>query len=469
MTYKEFRHTYGLILIACFIGILSTLGLAAQQRKVLSGSSEIVTPPSLEASADALIGRWNQGYSTNLPGDTTCGSYRRNAPQTTSEMLYRDRIFRLPTAMNIPLNGQVRNGIEIFLTRKKTLISAMLSLGDYYFPIIETILDKYKLPLELKYLIIVESGMNPTAVSPAGAAGLWQFMAPTAKAYGLTINSLVDERLDLEKSTDAAARYLRDLYQVYHDWFMAMAAYNCGLGNLNRAVYRAGGRTDYWSVYPFLPRETQGYVPLFIGAFYAMNYHADYQICPKNVSLPLATDTLTIRHSLSIRELSEAAEVSQSLFQLLNPQYKKGTVPGHISPCVIRLPMKAINRLDRRLEELYENVEKVRLGKMTVAASELSAGEGESAEEKALEPAEPIAPSAKTSTYTIRKGDTLAGIAKKHGITMDQLMKANRIKSTQYKLLPGKKLTIPLKGGSSKVTKTKTTRKSKKKSRRRRR
>lgn len=469
MTYKEIRHTYGLILIACFIGILSTLGLAAQQRKVLSGSSEIVTPPSLEASADALIGRWNQGYSTNLPGDTTCGSYRRNAPQTTSEMLYRDRIFRLPTAMNIPLNGQVRNGIEIFLTRKKTLISAMLSLGDYYFPIIETILDKYKLPLELKYLIIVESGMNPTAVSPAGAAGLWQFMAPTAKAYGLTINSLVDERLDLEKSTDAAARYLRDLYQVYHDWFMAMAAYNCGLGNLNRAVYRAGGRTDYWSVYPFLPRETQGYVPLFIGAFYAMNYHADYQICPKNVSLPLATDTLIIRHSLSIRELSEAAEVSQSLFQLLNPQYKKGTVPGHISPCVIRLPMKAINRLDRRLEELYENVEKVRLGKMTVAASELSTGEGESAEEKALEPAEPIAPSAKTSTYTIRKGDTLAGIAKKHGITMDQLMKANRIKSTQYKLLPGKKLTIPLKGGSSKVTKTKTTRKSKKKSRRRRR
>lgn len=286
MTYKEFCHTYGLILIVSFIGILSTLDLSAQQRKVLSGSSEIVTPPSLEADADALIAKWNQGYSTNLPADTTCGAIRRNVPQKTPEMLYRERIFRLPTAMNIPLNQQVRNGIEIFLTRKKTLISAMLSLGDYYFPTIEAILDKYKLPLELKYLIIVESGMNPTAVSPAGAAGLWQFMAPTAKAYGLTINSLLDERLDLEKSTDAAARYLRDLYQVYHDWFMAMAAYNCGLGNLNRAVYRAGGRTDYWSVYPYLPRETQGYVPLFIGAFYAMHYHADYQICPKNVSLP---------------------------------------------------------------------------------------------------------------------------------------------------------------------------------------
>ena len=469
MTYKEFCHTYGLILIVSFIGIFSTLDLSAQQRKVLSGSSEIVTPPSLEADADALIGKWNQGYSTNLPADTTCGAIRRNVPQKTPEMLYRERIFRLPTAMNIPLNQQVRNGIEIFLTRKKALISAMLSLGDYYFPTIEAILDKYKLPLELKYLIIVESGMNPTAVSPAGAAGLWQFMAPTAKAYGLTINSLLDERLDLEKSTDAAARYLRDLYQVYHDWFMAMAAYNCGLGNLNRAVYRAGGRTDYWSVYPYLPRETQGYVPLFIGAFYAMHYHADYQICPKNVSLPLATDTLLIRHSLSIRELSEAAEVSQSLFKLLNPQYKQGTVPGHISPCSIRLPMKAINRLDRRLEELYQNVEKVRLGKMTSSSTELLVSDGEGKEGETTEVDKPLVAFAKTTTYTIRKGDTLAGIAKKHGITMDQLMQANNIKNTRYNLVPGKKLTIPAKETSSKVTKTKATSKTKKKSRRRRR
>ena len=469
MTYKEFCHTYGLILIVSFIGILSTLDLSAQQRKMLSGSSEIVTPPSLEADADALIAKWNQGYSTNLPADTTCGSIRRNVPQKTPEMLCRERIFRLPTAMNIPLNQQVRNGIEIFLTRKKTLISAMLSLGDYYFPTIEAILDKYKLPLELKYLIIVESGMNPTAVSPAGAAGLWQFMAPTAKAYGLTINSLLDERLDLEKSTDAAARYLRDLYQVYHDWFMAMAAYNCGLGNLNRAVYRAGGRTDYWSVYPYLPRETQGYVPLFIGAFYAMHYHADYQICPKNVSLPLATDTLLIRHSLSIRELSEAAEVSQSLFKLLNPQYKQGTVPGHISPCSIRLPMKAINRLDRRLEELYQNVEKVRLGKMTSSSTELLASDGESKEGETTEVDKPVVAFAKTTTYTIRKGDTLAGIAQKHGITMDQLMQANNIKNTRYKLVPGNKLIIPVKDASPKVTKTKATRKTKKKPRRRRR
>lgn len=469
MTNKEFCHTYGLILIVSFIGILSTLDLSAQQQKVLSGSSEIVTPPSLEADADALIGKWNQGYSTNLPADTTCGAIRRNVPQKTPEMLYRERIFRLPTAMNIPLNQQVRNGIEIFLTRKKTLISAMLSLGDYYFPTIEAILDKYKLPLELKYLIIVESGMNPTAVSPAGAAGLWQFMAPTAKAYGLTINSLLDERLDLEKSTDAAARYLRDLYQVYHDWFMAMAAYNCGLGNLNRAVYRAGGRTDYWSVYPYLPRETQGYVPLFIGAFYAMHYHADYQICPKNVSLPLATDTLLIRHSLSIRELSEAAEVSQSLFKLLNPQYKQGTVPGHISPCSIRLPMKAINRLDRRLEELYQNVEKVRLGKMTSSSTELLASDEEGKEGEITEVDKPVVASAKTTTYTIRKGDTLTGIAQKHGITMDQLMQANNIKNTNYKLVPGKKLTIPIKDASPKVTKTKATRKTKKKPRRRRR
>jgi len=208
---------------------------------------------------------------------------------------------------------------------------------------------------------------------------------------------------------------------------------------------------------------------LFIGAFYAMHYHADYQICPKNVSLPLATDTLLIRHSLSIRELSEAAEVSQSLFKLLNPQYKQGTVPGHISPCSIRLPMKAINRLDRRLEELYQNVEKVRLGKMTSSSTELLASDGEGKEGETTEVDKPVVAFAKTTTYTIRKGDTLAGIAQKHGITMDQLMQANNIKNTRYKLVPGNKLIIPVKDASPKVTKTKATRKTKKKPRRRRR
>lgn len=468
MTYKQICHLYGSILIACLIGTLSTLTLSAQQRKVLSLSSEIGTPPSLEANADALINKWRQGYSTNLPSETPCNASRKGFSQNTPEMVYRDRLFRLPTAMNIPFNDQVREGIEVFMGRKRALIPAMLSLGDYYFPTIETILDKYKLPLELKYLIIVESGMDPTAVSPAGAAGLWQFMAPTAKAYGLAINSLVDERLDLEKSTDAAARCLRDLHQVYNDWFMAMAAYNCGLGNLNRAVYRAGGRTDFWSVYPYLPRETRSYVPLFIGAFYAMHYHADHNICPKSVSLPLVTDTLHIEHSLSIRELAEAAEVSQSLFQLLNPQYKRGTVPGHISPCVIRLPMQAINRLDRRLEELYENVEKVRLGKL-MPSTELVASQEKDEEQGYSEVEQPSDAPAKASTYTIRKGDTLSSIARRHGITLQQLMQANNIKNTRYSLVPGKKLSIPAKTTTAKSSKTKSTRKKKKAARRRRR
>ncbi len=469
MSYIPIHHLGGSLIISCLITIFGVLPLQAQRKNVLIQSSDIVTPPSLEANTDALIHRWMQGYSTNLPDESPCQSLKKENPNLTPEMVYRDRIYRLPTAMNIPYNSQVREGIDIFLTRKRALIPAMLSLGDYYFPTIEAIFDKYKLPLELKYLIIVESAMDPTAVSPAGASGLWQFMAPTAKAYGLTINSLVDERLDLEKSTDAAARHLRDLYNVYKDWFMAMAAYNCGLGNLNRAVYRAGGRTDFWSVYPYLPKETRGYVPLFIGAFYTMHYHMDHKICPQRVSLPLVTDTIRITHSISVRELSEAAEVSQGLFQLLNPQYKRGTVPGHISPCIVRLPLRAINRLDQKIETLYENVERTRQAKILASAD----GEISKKNEEEPDPESPAPGSVEVKTtpeatfYTIRKGDTLSGIAKKHGLTLQQLMQANGIKSTKYNLVPGKKLSIPAKKTTkSKASTSKSSKKRSKKGRR---
>lgn len=250
---------------------------------------------------------------------------------------------------------------------------------------------------------------------------------------------------------------------------MAMAAYNCGLGNLNRAVYRAGGRTDFWSVYPYLPKETRGYVPLFIGAFYTMHYHMDHKICPQRVSLPLVTDTIRITHSISVRELSEAAEVSQGLFQLLNPQYKRGTVPGHISPCIVRLPLKAINRLDQKIETLYENVERTRQAKILASAD----GEISKKNEEEPDPESPAPGSVEVETtpeatfYTIRKGDTLSGIAKKHGLTLQQLMQANGIKSTKYNLVPGKKLSIPAKKTTkSKASTSKSSKKRSKKGRR---
>lgn len=443
--------------------ILRSNPLFAQNKtNVLSRSSEIVTPQSLDADASALLGKWRKGYATNEEESAPCSKGTTRDPMP-SEMIFRDRLMRLPTTMNIPYNSLVREGIEVFLTRRRALIPAMLSLGDYYFPTIESILDRYGLPIELKYLVVIESAMDPTAVSPVGASGLWQFMLPTAKAYGLTINSLVDERLDLIRSTDAAARHLRDLYRVYNDWFMAIAAYNCGMGNLNRAVYRSGGRTDFWSVYPYLPRETRSYVPLFIGAFYTMHYHVDHHLCPSDKSLPLSIDTLQLNHSFSTRAVAQAANVSHDLFMLLNPQYKKGSIPGHISPCTVYLPLAAINRLDRSLDSLNNLAQRQFIDQKNPKAtpSDSLAQAPETLEEIAAVPSTPSV----ARNYTIRKGDTLSGIAKKHGITMDQLMKANGIKSTKYALVPGKKLQIPTK----EKVQTKKTKSSKKRSKRRRR
>ncbi len=420
-------------------------------------STEIVTPRSLDADAASLLKRWHKGYAANEEDGKPCSKGTSKNP-TPSEMVFRDRLMRLPTTMEIPYNSLVREGIDAFLSRRRALIPAMLSLGDYYFPKIETILDRYGLPLELKYLIIVESAMDPTAVSPMGASGLWQFMLPTAKAYGLTINSLIDERLDLIRSTDAAARHLRDLYRVYNDWFMAIAAYNCGMGTLNRAVYRSGGRTDFWSVFPYLPRETRSYVPLFIGAFYAMHYHVDHNLCPADKSLPLTTDTLHLHQSYSTYTVAQAAEISHDLFMLLNPQFKKNSIPGHISPCTVYLPMAAIGRLDRKLDSL--SLESKKKTMLAAAEKGLPIDSLGQITDNSLDEREVKSAPAPTRYHTIRKGETLSSIAKKNGVSLNSLMKANGIKSKNKNLQIGQKLAIPskekAKSSKKKTKKTKT-------------
>lgn len=442
---------FSILLSLCVL--LHTDSISAQtKREPQIRTSEIVTPHSLDADAATLLRKWHKGYATNEEEGMPCSKETSKDP-TPSEMVFRDRIMRLPTTMNIPYNSLVREGIDVFLTRRRSLIPVMLSLGDYYFPKIETILDKYGLPLELKYLIIVESAMDPTAVSPVGASGLWQFMLPTAKAYGLTINSLIDERLDLIRSTDAAARHLKDLYRVYNDWFMAMAAYNCGMGTLNRAVYRAGGRTDFWAVFPFLPRETRSYVPLFIGAFYAMHYHVDHHLCPSDKSLPLATDTIHLHHSYSTHTIAKAAEVSHDLFMLLNPQFKKNSIPGHIAPCTIYLPLPAIGRLDRRLDSLSQEAQKKALLLASgVRESMESLGvhttemEGKESLESGISP---------LRYHTVQQGETLSLIAQKNGITVKGLMKANGIRQQHQKLKVGQKLLLPAKKKTSQQKKSK--------------
>ncbi len=282
---------------------------------------------------DSLLNDWK--VKMYLYTDSTCSN--TEIDPTFPDSVYIDRLQRIPAVMELPYNHIVRQYIDRYTKRLRRQVSVMLGAGNFYFPIFEAELERYGLPLELKYLPVIESALKPKAVSPAGAGGLWQFMVGTGKQYGLKVNSVIDERCDPIKSSDAAARYLRDLYRIYHDWALVLAAYNCGPGNVNRAIHRAGAR-DYWQIYPFLPKETRGYVPAFIAATYAMTYYCEHGICPMRSRFPIATDTIIINRDISLRQISEVVGISLDVLKSLNPQYRTDRIPGKSQPCTLRMP-----------------------------------------------------------------------------------------------------------------------------------
>ena len=239
-------------------------------------------PKSMTYPIDSLLNDWKAKTYLQLGKD--CNTSEENP--YFSDSIYVDRLSRIPSVMEMPYNDVVRKFIDMYASRLREQVSFMLSASNFYIPIFEEALDAYNLPLELKYLPVIESALNPSAVSRAGASGLWQFMIGTGKIYGLEVNSLVDERRDPIKATWAAARYLKDLYEIYQDWNLVIAAYNCGPGNINKAIRRSGGKNDYWSIYNLLPKETRGYVPAFIAANYLMTYYCDHNICPMETDIP---------------------------------------------------------------------------------------------------------------------------------------------------------------------------------------
>lgn len=347
----------------------------------------------------------------------------------------------------------------------------MLSLGDLYFPEIEMALDKNGLPMELRYLVIVESALNPKAISPAGAAGLWQLMLPTGKIYGLTINSLVDERMDPVKSTEAACRFLKDLYRIYGDWWLVLAAYNCGPGNVNRALRRVSSdRPNFWDIYRYLPNETRRYIPLFIGAYFAMHYHREYGIYPRQLGRPLATDYYTANHRVTFDRISEITGVSTELISTFNPQFRRGIIPGNDTPYPVRLPLSAILKLDSAGSEVNSPELRVNLEGPNNAVSTRSATRNQSASEGEESTTQEEQPTRRTrgqkaeakqqtttTAHVVTTGETLYSIAQKNGISVEELKKSNNI--TSDKLRPGQTLHI------TKVSKTSSTAKASKSSR----
>lgn len=367
---------------------------------------------------DSLLSDWQTRHF--LFFDDNCQSTGEN-PQYDAAT-YAQRLSRLPNVVPMPYNDIVQKYIDQYSNRLRHSVAVMLGANNFYTPIFEEALESYQLPLELRYLPIIESALNPTAVSRAGAVGLWQFMIGTGKQYGLDVTSLIDERRDPIKASYAAAHYLHDLYSIFGDWTLVIASYNCGPGNITKAIKRAGGITDYWAICPYLPAETRGYVPAFIAANYIMNYYCEHNICPINTKLPPCTDTIQVNRNVHIERIAELCNITADELRTLNPQYRTSLIPGAAHPCTLRMPPAAINAFIEAGDSIFVPTPEVPVAEVPAA----------------------VLPQAKNNsngnTITVHKGETLGTIAKRHHTTVEKLQRLNGMKNTN--LRAGQKLKI---------------------------
>ena len=311
------------------------------------GNEEVIEfPEAMTYDLDSLLNLYMS--KTYLSGDNDCEM--KNENPTYPREVFVERLSRIPSVMELAYNDVVQKFIDRYSGRLRYSVSYMLGAANFYLPIFEEALETYQLPLELKYLPIIESALNPKAVSRAGATGLWQFMIGTGKQYGLEVNSLVDERRDPVKSSYAAARYLKALYKIFGDWNLVIAAYNCGPENINKAIHRANAKTpdnpnkDYWYIYPYLPAETRGYVPAFIAANYIMTYYCDHNICPMTTRLPAQTDTVVVHRNVHLEQIAAVLSLDLDMLRSLNPEYRHDVVPGLTKASAIRLPLADTGR-----------------------------------------------------------------------------------------------------------------------------
>ena len=399
-----------------------------------NGTQEVIDiPEGLTHEVDSLLSLYySQMY---LTPDGDC-NYRDENPEFP-DAVYIERLSRMPNIMEMPYNAVVRKFIDRYASRMRNAVGYWLGASNFYMPIFEQALETYNMPLELRYLPVIESGLNPNAISRVGATGLWQFMLATGKQYGLKVNSLVDERRDPIKASYAAAHYLRDLYKIFGDWNLVIAAYNCGPENINRAIHRAGGERDYWKIYPYLPRETRGYVPAFIAANYIMNYYCEHNICPMRTQLPAKSDTIIVTRDVHLKQVAAICNLSLEELRTLNPQYRRDIVSlDHSKPIILIMggsqgatavndavpevarsaapsysSRKSVSRHDRRGKGRNDRGRKGRKGRRE-----------------------------RSQSVTIKEGQTLSQIARKNHTTVDKLRKLNGIKGSGIRA--GKKIRV---------------------------
>lgn len=449
--------------------------------------------------SDSLLNIW---YAHRMASDDTeefdmdSVRFESNVP----DEVYIERLKKMNSFISLPYNDIVKNYIILYSEKMPTKMAHMLGLCQYYMPIFDETFNKHDLPEELKAMAIIESAMNPLAVSRAGAKGMWQFMYATAKMYGLHIDSFVDERMDPFKAADAAARYLQDAYEIFGDWNLAIASYNCGAGNVNKAIRRSGGKRAFWDIWPYLPRETRGYVPAFVGALYAMTYYKEHGIKPEAVEMPIHVDTFKINKQLHLKQVAELTGAPLEELKNLNPQYRHDIIPGNSKEYILRLPYTYTNAFIEHEDSVYTHkydeffnpttIKKIQDGadgerivyvvkngdylgriasrnRCTVAQikrwnglksnniragqrlviyrggggpSTSSSSSSTTAAASSSSSSSSTQSSTPTGTYTVKSGDTLSGIATRHGVTVNQLKQWNGLTSNNIRV--GQKLKL---------------------------
>ena len=348
--------------------------------------------------------------------------FESNVPDS----VYIERIKRMNSFITLPYNDIVKNHIIKYSEKMPQTIGKILGLCEYYMPQFEEIFSLYDMPEELKAMAVIESAMNPLAVSRVGAKGMWQFMYSTAKIYGLHIDSFVDERLDPIKAAHAAAQYLQDAYEIFGDWNLAIASYNCGAGNVNKAIRRSGGKRAFWDIWPYLPRETRGYVPAFVGALYTMNYYKEHGIKPVAVAMPEHVDTFQINKMLHLKQVSELTGAPLEDLKNLNPQYKHEIIPGNEREYILRIPFRYTNAFLDNEDSLYRHKADIYFNPVTIKKIK-DGGDGE------------------RIVYRVKSGDYLGRIASRHGTTVAKIKKWNNLKSNNIRV--GQRLVIYKRGG----------------------
>lgn len=407
---------------AFLLGAAGTSAFAKAHPSIRSVDTDKEVNPTLHAPASFETDVNKLKHSWYMQNYTVLDKGRNVPEQPASEQDYIDRLQKMNTVIEMPYNKLVLAYINMYTQRKKDLVEAMLGMSLYYMPIFEQALDREGLPLELKYLPIIESALNPTVVSRAGARGIWQFMSDTAKGEGLEVNSVVDERCDPYRASEAAAKFLKKLYNIYHDWSLAIAAYNCGPGNVNKALQRAGGgKKDFWEIYRFLPAETRDYLPAFIAANYVMTNYDKHGISPVLAAKPILTDSVHVSRRVHFEQISDVLEIPIEELRILNPQYLIDVIPGDVHPYSLVLPnLQVYSYIANEDSIANHNAEKYArrdiVQPVTKSTAKASNGKGEYVKELVVK------------YHKVRKGETINKIAKKYGVTAASIRQANGLR-----------------------------------------